>query len=48
MVVDLKKWKTSMVSTTATSIDRERYRTAPEKWLVVGVGFDPSGYFLGA
>ena len=21
--------------------------TAPEKWLAVGVGFDPSGYFLG-
>ena len=24
----------------------ERYWTTPEKWLVVGVGLDPSGYFL--
>ena len=32
---------------TVKGIDCERYRTAPEKWLVVEVGFDPSGYFLG-
>ena len=36
----------STQNSTATSIDCERYRMAPEKWLVVGVGFDPSGYFL--
>ena len=31
---------------TATSIDRERYLSAREKWVVVVVSFDPSGYFL--
>ena len=35
------------LQSTVTSIDHERYRTAPEKWLVVVVGFVPSGYFLG-
>ena len=32
---------------TGKSIDFERYMTAPEIWLVLTVGFDPKGYFLG-
>ena len=32
---------------TGKSIDFERYMTAPEIWLVLTVGFDPRGYFLG-
>ena len=31
---------------TAKSIDFERHRTAPEIWLVLRVGFDPTGCFL--
>ena len=31
---------------TAKSIDIERHRNAPEIWLVLRVGFDPTGCFL--
>ena len=32
---------------TGKSIDFERHVTAPEIWLVLTVGVDPRGYFLG-
>ena len=33
---------------TSKSIDFERHATAPEILLVLTVGFDPRGYFLGS
>ena len=33
--------------TTGKSMESERHMTAPEIRLVLKVGFDPSGYFLG-
>ena len=39
-------WRVLIVSTVKL-IDRERNRTAPEKWVVVIVGFDPCSCFLG-
>ena len=36
-----------MIGCTGKSIDFERHMTAPEIWLVLIVGVDPRGYFLG-